>query len=82
MYRQLRYCLSLLISQYLGRGWGWWDYWGLTNKLSTGRGNILNRTEKLRELGVKTSKQLDKIMPEALIDEPEREDNQENDSKE
>lgn len=34
------------------------------NKLSTGRGNILSKTEKLKELGAKTSKSL----PSELID--------------
>lgn len=40
------------------------------NKLSHGRGNILGRTEKLRELGVKSKK----ILPKELLnDDPEQE---------
>jgi len=50
------------------------------NKLSTGRGNILSRTEKLKALGAKTSKSLpidllepeDDELSEALIDEKKR----------
>jgi len=37
------------------------------NKLATGRGNILGRTEKLKKLGAKTSKSL----PAELIDAEE-----------
>jgi len=39
-------------------------YNGAMNKLSDGRGNILSKTEKLRELGAKTSKSL----PQELLD--------------
>ena len=51
------------IGTHLGRAQKSYDE-GL-NKLSSGKGNILNRTEKLRELGAKTSKTL----PAALLDE-------------
>lgn len=37
------------------------------NKLSSGRGNLIRRTEEFRKLGVQTSKQLDK----ALVDKSE-----------
>jgi len=39
-------------------------YNGAMNKLSDGRGNILSKTEKLKELGAKTSKSL----PQELLD--------------
>lgn len=40
------------------------EYEGAMNKLSTGRGNLVNRAEKLKELGAKASKAL----PQALVD--------------
>jgi len=40
------------------------EYEGAMNKLSTGRGNLVNRAEKLKELGAKASKTL----PQALVD--------------
>ena len=39
------------------------------NKLSEGKGNLVRRTEKLKELGVKSSKKLD----QRLIDRAESE---------
>ncbi len=42
-------------------------YSGAMNKLSEGRGNILSKTEKLKELGAKTSKSL----PQDLLDNSE-----------
>jgi len=41
------------------------------NKLSTGKGNLLRRAEKIRELGVKTSKEL----PKNLLDQADDKDN-------
>ena len=35
------------------------SYESAFNKLTSGRGNLLNRVEKLRELGAKTTKQLE-----------------------
>jgi DNA recombination protein RmuC len=40
------------------------------NKLATGKGNLLRRAEKIRELGVKTSKDL----PKNLLDKAGEED--------
>ena len=51
-------------------------YEGAMNKLSTGKGNILNRTENLKTLGVKTSKSL----PQNLISGDELVDDETNDN--
>ena len=38
-------------------------------KLSTGKGNLIKSTERIRELGVKTRKQIDKRLIETALDE-------------
>jgi len=43
------------------------------NKLETGRGNIIARTQKMKKLGAKTSKALDND----LIEQAENEDDNE-----
>ena len=52
-------------------------YDGAMNKLSTGKGNILTRTEGLKTLGVKTSKSL----PQNLLTSDDTEDDIDNDNK-
>lgn len=42
---------------------------GAMNKLSTGKGNLLNRAERIRKLGAKTSKELPRTMKENLEEE-------------
>jgi len=46
------------------------DYSAAMNKLSTGRGNLVNSVEKIKKLGVKTKKSL----PEAILKRAEEED--------
>lgn len=45
------------------------SYDNAINKLSTGKGNLIKRTEKIKELGVKTKKQIDKQLLETALDE-------------